>query len=528
MHFELILVGLLATVAALAVLANLSRVPYPILLVLGGVAIGFVPGIPHVELEPNVVLVIFLPPLLYAAALFVSVRELRKNLRPIGLLAIGLVLATTVGVALVAHYVVGLSWPVAFVLGAIVSPTDAVAPGEIIRRLGVPRRLLTIIEGENLTNDWTALVLYKFAVAAVVTSTFSLAEAGGQFLLTGVGGVAVGLAVGWVTKQVRSRVDDPPTEITISLLTGYAAYLPAEQLGFSGVIAAVTVGLYMGWHASVLTTPTLRIQTYAFWEVLQFLLNAFLFILIGLQWPVVLDRLSDTPPGELVGYGLLIAGLVVVIRLVWVFILTYVVRALSPRLRASEAPPNPRAVTIIAWSGMRGAVSMAAALAIPLTVAGGAPFPERDLVVFLTFCVILVTLVGQGLTLPLVIKLLGVERDDLDDREERYARVHAARAASRKIEELAKAEWTYDDTIERLRGLYEYRATRFELGPDHEKGAKLEARSQTYARTLRELIAAQRDVLIELRNTGTITDEVMRKVEHDLDLEEARLAREVE
>jgi CPA1 family monovalent cation:H+ antiporter len=525
-HYELILVGLLATIAALAVVAHKSRVPYPILLVLGGTAIGFVPAIPTIELQPNVVLVIFLPPLLYAAALFVSVRELRRNLRPIGLLAIGLVLATTVGVALAAHYLVGMGWPAAFVVGAIVSPTDSVAGGEILRRLGVPRRALTILEGESLTNDWTALVLYKFAIAAVVTGTFSLAEAGGQFILTGVGGVAVGLAVGWVTKQVRARLDDPPTEITISLLTGYAAYLPAEQLGFSGVIAAVTVGLYMGWHASRLTTATVRIQTYAFWEVLQFLLNAFLFVLIGLQWPVVLARLSDIPALRLVAYGLLISGLVVVIRVVWVFILTYLPRLLSEQLRMRDPYPSPRVVMVIAWSGMRGAVSMAAALAIPLAVAGGGPFPDRDLIVFLTFCVIAVTLVGQGLTLPLVIKLLRVERDDLDAREERYARVHAARAASRRIEELAEAEWTYDDTIERLRGLYEYRATRFELGPDHEKGAKLEARSQTYARTLRELIEAQREVLIELRNSGTITDEVMRTVEHDLDLEEVRLSGE--
>ena len=417
---------------------------------------------------------------------------------------------------------IGLSWPVAFVLGAIVSPTDAVAPAEIVRRLGVPRRVVTIIEGENLTNDWTALVLYKFAIAAVVTGAFSLGNAGPEFFLTGIGGVAVGLAVGWITKKVRARLDDPPTEITISLLTGYAAYLPAEQLGFSGVIAAVTVGLFMGWNAPVLTTPTVRMQTYAIWGVLTYLLNAVLFLLVGLQLPGILESLSGSA-GELAGWGALVAAVVIVVRLVWVFILTYVPRWLFAGIRERDPSQSPRVVAVIAWSGMRGAVSLAAALAIPLTVAGGAAFPDRDLVVFLTFCVILATLVGQGLTLPWVIHLLGVEEDDLDSREERYARLHASKAAVRRIEELSEEEWTREDTIERTRGLFEYRAKRFELGPDHEKGAALEERSETYARFMREVIGAQREVLLELRNTGTITDEVMRKVEFDLDLEETRL-----
>jgi CPA1 family monovalent cation:H+ antiporter len=363
-HIELVLVALLALIAALAVLARLLRVPYPILLVLGGVAVGFIPGAPKVELDPDLVLLIFLPPLLYAAALFVSVRELRKNVRPVSLLAIGLVLATTVAVALTAHYVIGLSWPVAFVLGAIVSPTDAVAPAEIVRRLGVPRRVVTIIEGENLTNDWTALVVYRFAVAAVVTGTFSFAEAVPKFFLTGIGGIAVGLAVGWIVKQLRARLDDPPTEITISLLTGYAAYLPAEQLGFSGVIAAVTVGLFMGWNAPVLTTPTVRMQTYAIWGVLQFLLNALLCVLVGLQLPGIIDKLSGSAAGDLAAWGALVAGVVIVVRLVWVYILTYLPRLVFRRIRERDPYPSPRVVAVIAWSGMRGAVSLAAALAL--------------------------------------------------------------------------------------------------------------------------------------------------------------------
>ncbi|MBA3839952.1 MAG: cation:proton antiporter, partial [Thermoleophilaceae bacterium] len=273
-QLEIVIFGVLVAIAGLAVLARVVGVPYPILLVLGGLALGFVPGIPRIELSPDLVLLIFLPPLLYGAAFFTSLRDLRANLRAITLNAVGLVIVTMLAVAVVGHLVVGLPWPVAFVLGAIVSPTDPVAPATILRELRAPRRLVTVIEGENLTNDWTALVLYRFAVAAVLSGTFSLWEAGGRFLLTGIGGLAVGLAVGFVIRAVRRRIDDPPTEITISILSGYAAYLPAEGLGLSGVVAAVTVGIYMGWHTPELTTPIMRIQGVSVWEILTFLVNA--------------------------------------------------------------------------------------------------------------------------------------------------------------------------------------------------------------------------------------------------------------
>ena len=315
-HTELVLLGLLVAVAALAVLARLVSVPYPILLVLGGLGAGFFPGMPDVSLDPELVLLIFLPPLLYAAAFFANLRELRNNLRPITGLAVGLVAATMVAVAVVGHEAVGLSWPVAFVLGAVVSPSDAVAPVAILRRLNVPRRVITIVQGENLTNDWTALVAYKFAVAAVVTGTFSLAETAPKFVLTGVGGIAIGVAVGVVVAAVRRRIEDPLTDITISLLTAYAAYLPAEQLGASGVLAAVTVGVWLGWQASELTDHTTRLQLRAIWELLQFLLNAVLFVLIGLQLPEVIDGL-DGSAGELAGYGAVIALTVIGVRIAW-------------------------------------------------------------------------------------------------------------------------------------------------------------------------------------------------------------------
>jgi monovalent cation/hydrogen antiporter len=527
-HFELVVFGLLVAVAALAVVARLVRVPYPILLVIGGLVIGFVPGVPDIELDPDVVLLVFLPPLLYAAAFFSNLRELRANARPIGLLAIGLVVVTTLAVAAVAHWAIGLEWRVAFVLGAVVSPTDAVAPATILRRLGVPRRVVTIVEGENLTNDWTALVAYKVAVAAVVTGSFSLVEAGPQFVLSGVGGVAIGVAGGLAIAAVRKRLDDPPTEITISLLTPYAVYLPAEELGLSGVIAAVTVGVVLGWRASELTTHTTRLQAFAVWEILQFLLNAVLFVLIGLQMHAVLDQIGGRDGGELLGYAVLVSGVVIVVRIAWVFGLGMLDRGVRREIAGPADPGDWKEVTLVAWSSMRGAVSLAAALAIPLTTDAGAAFPERDLILFLTFSVIIATLVLQGLAFPLVIHALKLEDDTSDADEELEARIATAYAALDRIEELAQEDWVPDDTMERVRNMYDYRRRRFASRlDDHspEGGFDYEDRAETYRRVMNEVIDAQRATLRQLRDGGEITDEVRRNVEHELDLEQARLER---
>ena len=525
-HIELIVFGLLAGTATLAVLANVIGVPYPITLVLGGVAIGLVPGMPSVELDPDIVLLLFLPPLLYGAAFFTSLRDLRANARPIALLAIGVVLATMFAVAVVAHAVIGLGWAESFVLGAIVSPTDAVAPAEIMRRLGAPRRLLTIVEGENLTNDWTALVLYSVAVAAVVSGTFSLGEATVQFVLSGVGGLAVGLAAGVVIRFVRSRIDDPPTEITISLLSGYAGYLPAEALEFSGVIAAVTVGVYMGWHTPQLTTAVMRLQGVSVWEILTFLLNAVLFLLVGLQLPGVLEAVEGYSTAELLGWGLLVSAVVIVVRMGWGFTVPYILRVIDRRPSRVEQRASPRERLVVGWAGMRGSVSLAAALAVPLKIDGGAPFPDRDLIILLAFAVILVTLVGQGLTLGPLIDRLGIRDDGEEAREETLARLRLAEAAIERLEEVSGEEWARDDTIERVRGMYDYRRRRFDAQTDgsSEDGAAYEERTGAYTRLMYELFDAQRDQLIELRNSRVISDEVRRKVERDLDLEESRLA----
>jgi Na+/H+ antiporter len=521
---SLILVGLLVAAAGLLAAAGLARVPYPIVLVLGGLALGFVPGMPHIELPPDLVLVAVLPPLLYGTAFFTSLRELRANARPIGLLAIGLVLTTMVAVAVAAHAAIpGLSWSSAFVLGAIVSPTDPTAATAIAQRLGLPRRLISVIEGESLVNDGTALVAYRFAVAAVVTGSFSLAEASGRFVLNVAGGIAVGLAVGFVVRQVRRRLDNPPVELTISLLTGYFAYLPAQALGVSGVLAAVTVGIYMGWYTPELTTPQTRLQGVAMWEILFFLLNALLFWLVGLQLRDIVDSLSGRPTGTLIRDALVVTTTVIAARIVWVFAAGYLPRLVSRRIRERDPVPSWQTKTVLAWSGMRGAVSLAAALALPLTTDAGTSFPDRDLLVFLTFAVILGTLVVQGLTLPLLIQALDLEDDGLAEREEAKARIHAAEAALERLDQLADEDWVREDTAERLRGLYGFRRERFRSRVDSEADGSLEDRSAGYQRLRRELLDAERRAVIELRRTGRIDDEVMRHVVRDLDLEDERL-----
>jgi monovalent cation/hydrogen antiporter len=520
---SLVLVGLLAAAAALLAIAELIRIPYPIPLVLGGLGLGFVPGMPRIELPPDIVLVAVLPPLLYGASFFSPLRELRANVRPIGLLAIGLVLTTTVAVAAVAHAAIpGLDWPTAFVLGAIVSPTDPTAATAIAQRLGLPRRLVALIEGESLVNDGTALVAYRFAVAAVVTGSFSLLNASGRFVLNIIGGILVGLAVGLVIREVRRRLDNPPVEITISILSGYFAYLPAEAIGVSGVLAAVTVGIYMGWHTPELTTAQTRLQGVAVWEILFFLLNAFLFTIIGLQLPVILDGLSGYSTATLVWYAALIVTTVVVARFAWILATAQLPRLLGRRSRDAPLPWQPNVV--LAWSGMRGAVSLAAALALPLTTDAGAPFPNRELVVFLTFSVIVGTVVGQGLTLPKLIDLLDLEDDSrLEEKEETKARIYAAEAALARLEELLNEEWVREDTAERLRALYDFRRSRFRARHDEADDGQIEQRSTDYQRLLRELLEAERGAVRALRREGRISDDVMRRVEREFDLEEARL-----
>src|ERR687898_1210546 len=543
-EIEAILV-LLAAVAALATLANRIDIPYPVLLVLGGLVLGFVPELvpafPRVELEPDVVFLLFLPPLLYVSALFTSWRDFRANLRPISLLAVGLVLMTTCVVAAVAHWIMGFSWAAAFVLGAIVSPTDAIAATSVAQRLGVPRRIVTILEGESLVNDATGIVAYRVAVAAVVTGAFSVWEAGLQFVVGAAGGVAAGFAVGWLVVWARRHLsEDPSVQNTISLLTPFVAYLAAEELPhslwgllhdlfgvpgdlyFSGVLAVVTTGLYLGRKGPYIISSGTRLQGYATWELITFLLNGLIFILIGLQLRSVVEGLDDYTAGQLVYYALLTSLTVILVRMVWVFPATYVPRWASRRIRERDPSPPWRSVSVIAWTGMRGVISLAAALALPLQTASGVQFPDRDLTIFLTFCVILATLVVQGLSLPVLIRALGLEDDRIGDKEETHGRVSIAEAALERLDELVDEDCVREDTAERIRGLYSYRrnrlASRFEGDPEG-----VEERSAAYQHLMVELLGAQRLRLITMRDEGSIGDEVMHRIERDLDLEESRL-----
>jgi Na+/H+ antiporter len=512
------LLALMVAVAGLSVLARVVRVPYPILLVLGGLVLGFVPGMPDVELPPELVLVAFLPPLLYWSGFFSSPRDLWADARTISLLAVGLVLATTVAVAAAAHALVDeMTWPVAFALGAIVSPTDPLAASAIGRRLGVPRRLLTVLEGESLVNDATALVAYRVAVAAAVSGSFVAWRAGLRFVVGAAGGIAVGLLVGWLVAELRRRLDDPVVEIVVSVFTGYAAYLPAELLDVSGVLAAVTTGLYVGWRSPQLSSASTRLLGFSFWEVLVYLANAVLFILVGLQLQPILDDLGGTAVAVLVGQGALVSAVVVAVRLGWGFSVPYLVRLVDRRPAQAMRRVGAKGRLLLGWSGMRGAVSLAAALALPLD------FPLRNLILFMTFSVIFATLVVQGLTLPTLIRRLRFDQDDTEEREELKARLAATHAALERLDELAGADWTRDDTVERLHGMYEFRRRRLKARGGYLEDDGTEDRSQAYQRLVRELLQAQRGAIVRLRNQGVISNDVMHRVERELDLEDSRL-----
>jgi monovalent cation/hydrogen antiporter len=517
-HIEAIIISLLVAVAGLSALATRLGVPYPILLVLGGLVLGFLPGMPDVRLAPELVLVVFLPPLLYSGAFFANLRELRADARPITLLSTALVAVTAAVVAVAVHALVeDLPWAVCFAFGAIVAPTDPIAATTIARRLELPRRTINVLEGESLINDASALVIYRIAVGAIGGGTFSVLDAGVRFVGAAAGGVAIGLVVAIALREIRRRLDDPPVEITISLLSGYAAYIPADAVGASGVVAAVTVGIALGWWAPGIASPLVRQQGFAVWTLLTFLLNAILFVLVGLQLPAILDTLSGESTGFLLGLAAVASAAVIGVRFAWTMLVPLVVRALDRRESQRARRVGWRLRVISGWSGMRGAVSLAAALALPPST------PQRDLVVFLTFAVILVTLVLQGLTLPTVIRRLGVHGDDGEAHEELRARLVATQAALARLEELANEEWTRNETVERMTGMYDYRRRRLKARAGKIEDDGYEDRSVAYQRMVREVLEAQRSAVVALRNDGTISNDVMHRIERELDLEDQRL-----
>src|SRR5438067_2313956 len=426
MHQAETLVFLLALMTALVVVSRKLELPYPVLLVLGGLAISFIPHLPALRLEPNFVFYFCLPPLIFPAALFTSWRDFRRNLRPILLLAVGLVLFTMAAVAAVAHAIVeNIPWAAAFALGAVVSPPDASAAQAVIRRLSVLRRIEAVVEGESLVNDATALVALQFAVAAVTTGSFSLGYAAVQFAFVALGGVAIGFLVGFAVRWVQKHLDDPPVQIAITLLTPFVAYLSAERLHVSGVLATVTAGIYLGWHLPLIAKARYRLQAQAFWEMIVFLINGLVFMTIGLQLPEILRQLTGESWAHLIGIGAAVSAIVILVRIAWLFPAAWLPRLLSRKLRQRDPMPSWQELAVVAWSGMRGVVSLAAAFALPFTLSNGVPFPARGYILYLTFCVILATLVLQGLTLPLLIRKLGVTSDGLNGEEEREERFQA-------------------------------------------------------------------------------------------------------
>jgi CPA1 family monovalent cation:H+ antiporter len=508
---ELVL-ALLVAVVVITTLAPALRVPAPILLVVGGLLLAIIPQVPDVVLAPDLAFVLFLPPLLYSAAFDTSVRDLRAHLRPILSLAIGLVLATTGAVAVVVHSLLPeLGWPLAFALGAIVSPPDAVAAVAVFRGLGVPRRLVTVLEGESLFNDATALVAYQMALAAAATATFSLGEASLRFVLVGLGGLCVGVAFGWLIAHLQRRLSDPAVEISVSILAPFGAYIAAEEVHVSGVLAAVAAGLCAGWWAPDLSAPETRLRSRAVWDMGSFLLNGLVFILIGLQLLRILPALAARPLSVLILFGVIVSVVSIIVRVAWVFGAEWISRVVA---RKTVAPS--RELAVVGWASMRGVVSLATALALPLET------PERDLLIFLTFCVILVTLVGQGLSLTWLVRVLGLAPDGGTSTQERRAWRVAAEAAIDRIDQLT-TEWpTHQPLLESMRTQYEHRTSHLVGPPDGEPDAA-EQELLEHRQIRQAVLEAEREAVLDLRRRGALDDQAWRRIERDLDLEALRL-----
>src|SRR6266436_2467363 len=515
---ELILICLVA-VALLAIVARKIDVPYPILLTVAGGLLALVPGLPAVHLDPQLVFNLFLPPLLYPAAVYTSWRDFRANLRQILPLAIVLVLLTMTATAYLLHYLVGLPLAVGFVFGALISPPDAVAALAVTQHLRVPRRIIVILEGESLINDATSFISFRFAVAAVMTGAFSLTQASLQFLLVAAGGICVGLAVGWLATQVQKRLDDPPVQTMFSLLTPYAAYFTGEAVHVSGILAVVIAGIYYGWRAPRILSARMRLQALPVWEMVVFILNGVLFMLIGLQLPLVVHSLAPGSITQAAILAILVVLVMMLVRFAWIFGTSYLPRLLSGKARRKNRVPWQQ-TALIAWTGMRGADSLAGALAIPLVLRNGEPFPGRDLILLLTFCVIFATLVLQGLTLAPMVRWLGVVDDHVTEKEERLARLKANEAALARLEEIASSKQARPKTIERLRAEYEdrVRQLRSETAPEESR-----LFSADFEELAGELLQTERDIVITMRNEEAINDQALRRIQRDIDLAEARL-----
>jgi CPA1 family monovalent cation:H+ antiporter len=523
-RFQIFLI-LLAVLAGTALIARRLHVAPAILSLLTGIVLAFVPGMPSLELPPELVLLVVLPPLIYSASVAMSWREFKSNLRPIILLAVGCVIFTAFAVAAATHYLIGLPWEVGFLLGAIVAPPDVVAPLAIARRLGLPRRILVVLEGEGLANDATALILYRFAVMAISTGAFSLPKAGGTFFAIIIGEVLFGAAVGWLSLRARHRARDPQVEITLSLITPYIAYWVPEHFGGSGVIATVACGLYMSWNGPLLISAATRLQGIFFWDLVIYLIEGLLFLLTGFQMRSLYEKSKAFPLDDILFAAALVAVIVIVARFAWVFPATYLPRWISKRLRERDPSPSWRTTFVIAFTGVRGSVSLAAALALPFALPGGEAFPYRDLILFVSFGVILVTLLGVGLGLSPVVRWLGVAEFGRTEHvaeieSEIAARREALGAALASLDAITDDRELSDEVVKLLRARHETRVNQL---PDSLDPAVDDVTAAGIDLT-RELIGKERKFIHMLLRDGKITDEIRRRIERDLDLEEASLA----
>jgi Na+/H+ antiporter len=525
-----IIILLLFGITFLGVLSNKYKFPLPIILVLSGLAISLVPGLPVVALNPEIVFLVFLPPLLYSAAWNTSWHDFKASIRPIGFAAVGLVLLTTSIVAVAAHLLIpNLSWPLAFLIGAIVSPPDAVAASSVTKGLGLTPRLVAIIEGESLVNDASGLVAYKYAIAAVAAGNFFFWEAGLNFLLVSIAGIGIGLLIGYLMYLIHKKfICDAVIDVTLTLLTPFASYLLAEQFHFSGVLAVVTTGLYLSFRSSEIFSHQSRVMAYTVWEVVIFILNGLIFILIGLQLRSVVEGISDYPVSSLLLYGFVISIVVILVRFLAVLPTEYLPKFFR-RSNSSAAMIGTRNMVVFGWAGMRGVVSMAAALALPFTLADGTAFPHRNLVIYLTFCVILSTLLLLGFTLPWIIRKLKIEPHSIV-AEEYEVRTEVVTTAINHIEE--NLSLVHDDLLKNIKSKYEVKYNRLQKSdlPSNYfgKGKTLPGRIfNEFTQMQIDLIGIERSTLSDLHKKGKASEEIIRKLERELDLEETRLSMEL-
>ena len=518
------LLFMLAVLAGVAVAAQRLKIAPSILLVIAGIGMALIPGMPKIQLAPEIVLLVILPPLIYSAGVSMSWREFRFNLRPITLLAFGCVVFTTCAIAVATHYLLKFDWAIGFLLGAIIAPPDVVAPLAIARRLALPRRLLVVLEGEGLANDATALILYRFAVTAAVTGTFSLPQAAGTFTLIVIGEILFGIVVGWLSLRLRQWAREPRVEITLSLMTPYLAFWVPEHFGGSGVLATVACGLYVSWNGPRLISSATRLQGVFFWDLLVYLVEGLVFLLTGSQARALLDRVESFSFYELIVVTGWITLIVVAARFIWIFPATYIPRWISPALARRDPAPPWQGPFTIGFVGVRGVVSLAAALAIPFTLENGQPFPHRDLILFVTFGVIVITLVGQGLMLPWVLQWLGIIHLGLEERSgqiqsELEARAAALEQVESRLEKFINERELPDEVIALLRTRNQSR--RQILPSNMADGLDYMRQSATLKK---ELIDAERDFIYQLLRDGKLTDEARRRIEYELDLEEAGVA----